>query len=151
MPQAFTVRELAPDTIPQALPLLRATWPEVELPGWSGFVDTFRGDLYAQAEVTAMLDPQGGLCGLFAARVEHDFRDGRTLAMPLFTAMDVGNSLAPVKALLEAAEAMARDHGCSGLEIRLDNRQRALIERLRFLELRLSGSLYSSTIAAPPH
>jgi GNAT superfamily N-acetyltransferase len=151
VPQAFTIRALTPDAIPQALPLLRATWPGVELPGWSRFVDAFRGDLYAQAEITAMFDPQGSLCGLFAARVEHDFRDGRTLALPLFTAVDVGNSLAPVKALLEAAEAMARDRGCSGLEIRLDTQQRALIERLRFLELRLSGSLHSATIATAPH
>jgi len=34
------------------------------------------------------------------------------------------------------------------LEIRLDNQQRALIERLRCLGRRLSGSLHSSTIAA---
>jgi hypothetical protein len=149
MLQAFTVRALTPDAIPQALPLLRATWPEVELPGWSRFVDAFRNDLYVQAEITAMSDSQGALCGLFTSRVEHDLQDGRTLAISLFTAMDVGNSLAPVKALLEAAEAMARNRGCSGLEIRLDSQQRALIERLRFLELRLSGSLYSSTIL--PH
>lgn len=151
MPQGFTVRELTPDAIPQALPLLRATWPEVELPGWSRFVDAFRANLYAQAEITAMFDSQGGLCGLFAARVEHDFRDVRTLAIPLFTAIDVVNSLAPARALIEAAEAMARDRGCSGLEIRLDNQQRALIARLHVLQMRPSGSVHSSTIAAAPH
>lgn len=151
MSHAFTVRELTQDLTAQALPLLRATWPAVDLQGWRGFVDAFRRDLYAQAEVTVMFDSQGGLCGLFASRLEHDLRGGRALAIPLFTAIDVGNSLAPVKSLLEAAEAMARERGCSGLEIRLDNEQRALVKQLRYLELRHSGSLHSSPIAAAPH
>src|SRR4051812_19007686 len=118
---------------PQALPLVQATWPQVDLAGWLSFVRFFTGKLGSDSAILAMRDASGSLCGILAHRLEQDLRNGPTLFVPLFTAVDIANSLQTVRALLDIAQARARELGCTGLQIRVDKEQFQLAARLRSL------------------
>ncbi len=121
---------------PQALPLVQATWPEVDLPTWLDFVRFFNNG--AATPGSGMLitrDPSGYLCGILAYRRDHDLRIGLVLSVQLFTVVDVANSLHGVRALLDAAETRASELGCAGVQIRLDRDQSQLGLRLRALGL----------------
>jgi hypothetical protein len=147
MSESFTAAELVPANLPQALPLLRATWPEIDLATWQGFAENFRRDHRTHAALIGLFDTCGGLCGLFASCIEHDLRGGQILAVPLFTVVDIGNSLKPVRALAKTAEARAKNHSCRSLEIRLTSEQGELIKRLRSLGFGYSGTTFSSPTA----
>jgi hypothetical protein len=99
--------------------------------------------------IVGLLDSAGGLCGLFACRLEHELCEGRVLSISLFTAVDIANSLEPVRALLAAAEAKAKFYGCGSLRIRLSRDQSELVNRLRGLGLARSAVVHSLTIGAP--
>lgn len=158
MSGSFTVEDLQPAVVPQALPLVRATWPEIDLAAWQGFTDAFHREPKAPAPgaITGLYDASGVLCGLFASRVEHHLWEGRILGIPLFTVVDIGNSPQPVRALLGAAEAKAKENACVGMQIRLAVEQGGLMKRLRDFGLEYSGSVYStgslakSTALSPP-
>ena len=149
MSPSFRVEDLTQTTLPQALPLLRATWPKVELAAWQEYADEFR---YRQAptKIDVMFDSTGSLCGLFASRIERSLSGGSVLAIPLFTVVDVGNSLAPVEALLDSAAALASQSGCAHLQIRLDPTQRKLARRLRHLGLEFAEPVGSSLVGIAP-
>lgn len=140
----FTIAELQPAAVPQALPLVRATWPEIDLAAWQNFAGAFHGEHAAPASITGLFDGSGVLCGVFAARTEHHLWNRRILGIPLFTVVDIGNSPQPVRALLDAAEAKAKQNDCSGMEIRLAIEQGGLMKRLRHFGLEYSGSVYST-------
>jgi hypothetical protein len=143
--------ELAPADLAQALPLLRITWPELDLPAWQAFAAEFRSAYKAEARITGLFDNAGGLCGLLASRIDHAF-GGRILTVPIFTAVDIANSLAPVQALLDHAQAKMNEHGCSSLQIHLANAQRELMKRLGPFGMHPSGVLYSIAVhPAPRH
>ena len=129
----FAARDLAPAEIPYALPLVRATWPAMDHNAWRDFTVSFCADSTLNPAITALSDPGGGLCGLFASRID-DLRGKRVLAVPLFTVIDIGNSLEPVRALVAAVEAKAADSNCSAIDIRLGQGQAGL--RKRLLQLR---------------
>lgn len=147
MPGSFTVEELQPGAVPQALPLVRATWPEIDLAAWQDFTDAFHREPVAPAPaaITGLFDASGVLCGLFASRIEHHLWEGRILGIPLFTVVDIGNSPQPVRALLDAAEAKAKENGCAGMQIRLAIEQGSLMKRLCDFGLEYSGSVYSTS------
>jgi hypothetical protein len=151
MSASFVVHELAQGRISLALPLLRATWPKMDISAWEGFVDAFRRHYAAPAGITGLYDASGALCGLFASRIEPGLRAMRILAIPLFTVMDIGNSLGPVRALLDAAEAKATELDCFGVQIHLASEQNALARRLRNLGLEQASTLYLSTAGAAQH
>jgi hypothetical protein len=77
----------------------------------------------------------GCFCGVFAYRVARDLLIGPILAVYLFTAVDVANSLRTIRALLVAAETRALELGCTAVRIRLCNGQAELASRLRTLGL----------------
>jgi hypothetical protein len=135
MPGKFSIVDLAPADVPRALPLLRATWPELDLVAWQTFAGAFCSEGAAQAQIASCDDSSGGLCGLFASRIEVGLCEGRLLAIPLFTAIDIGNSLEPLRALLAATETRAATHACGGMQIRLSMEQSGLSKRLRSLGL----------------
>lgn len=143
--RSFTVEDLVLRRLPQALPLLRATWPTIDLAGWQRFAEAFACREQAGASITGMFDSSGGLCGLFVSRVEHRLRE-RVLAIPLFTVVDIANSQAPVRALLDGVEARAKSCGCTIIEVRLDTGQTELVKRLRSFGLNPVGTMYASPI-----
>jgi hypothetical protein len=145
----FTIVDLVEADVPTALPLLRATWPELDLPTWQDFASIFCSNRAVKAKITCLHDAHGGLCGLFASRVEHGLCEGRFLAIPLFTAVDIGNSLRPVQLLLDAASAQAKESGCADIQIRLASEQSELVKRLRFLGLYHAGTSYAYPVGLP--
>jgi hypothetical protein len=127
---------------PQALPLVQATWPEVDLLNWLSFVRFFNGETTGpESCILVMSDPSGHLCGILAYRLDHNLRDGLMLSIPLFTAVDVANSLQTVRALLDIAKARASELGCAGVQIRMDKEQSKLAARLRSLGLSSEAGL----------
>jgi hypothetical protein len=56
--------------------------------------------------------------------------------------MDVANSLRPVRALLDAADAQGRELGCNVVQIHLGDNQARLASRLRRLGLNHHASLH---------
>ncbi|HVA14917.1 MAG TPA: hypothetical protein VNF99_16850 [Stellaceae bacterium] len=148
MSEPLRAAELAPADLAQALPLLRVTWSKLDLPAWQTFAANFCGQDRAEARITGLFDSGGGLCGLLASRIDHTLDGGRILAIPVFTAVDIANSLAPVRALLDLAQAKMNEHGCGSLQIHLVSTQGELVKRLRAFGLRHSGSHYSATADA---
>jgi hypothetical protein len=136
MSRSYDAVILSTDLVPQAFPLIRATWPGVDLVAWGSFVRFFNEQQSAgQSGVQALRDATGGLCGVFAYRLDWDLRLGRMLSVQLFTAVDVANSLPTVRALLDAVEVRALQLSCDGIEIRLCGGQAGLAGRLRRLGL----------------
>ncbi len=127
--RCFTAQNLASAEILYALPLVRATWPAMDRAAWQGFVACFCANSALSPAITALSDRGGGLCGLFASRID-DRLGKRILTVPLFTVVDIGNSLEPVRALIDAVEARAAENKCSGIDIELGEGQTRLRERL---------------------
>ena len=110
MRASFASVVLSGDQVPQALPLVQATWPGVDLASWESFVTFFSGRAASEESgLLALCDGAGYLCGVLAYRRDWDLRAGPILAVPLFTAVDVANSLQIVRALLDAAERQASE------------------------------------------
>jgi hypothetical protein len=142
--RVFQIAALGGNSRLQAFPLLQATWPDLDLAGWLAFADRFAGDADGASKgIAGLQDDSGTLCGLFAYRIDHTLRDGRILAIPLFTAMDLANSQEPICALLAAMKERARLCHCNRLRIELDRRQSGLADRLRRLGASRSGILHS--------
>jgi hypothetical protein len=143
MSMSFHVAALSGDQVPLALPLIQATWPGADLAAWGSFVAFFTERIEPKVSgVLALHDGAGHICGVFAYRVERDLRAGPTLAIQLFTAVDVVNSLRTVRALLDAADLRAHELGCAGVQIRLSNDQAGLASRLRVLGLSSQSGLF---------
>jgi hypothetical protein len=143
MTLSFHVAALSDDQVPQAFPLIQATWPGAELSAWRSFVRFFNDrNMGEHAGVLAVRDPSGAICGILAYRLDRDLRAGRMLAVQLFTAVDLANSPRTVQVLLDAAEARAVDLGCAGVQIRLYGDQSGLAARLRRLGLSCDGDLF---------
>src|SRR6266849_2962027 len=124
MSVSFNVGILSGDQVPLAFPLIQATRRRR-----SG-----RG-------VLALRDQAGCICGVLAYRLDRDLRAGPMLAVHLFTAVDLLNSLRTVRALLEAADGQALELGCAGVQIRLRNDQSGLASHLRSLGVAPEASL----------
>jgi len=130
----------------EVLPLLQATWPGTDLAGWERYGQFFGGKPAAESGLLAMRDSGDCLCGLLVYRLHWSLDRGPVLTVPLFTAVDVANSLEAVRALLEAAERQASALHCAAVEIRLDRAQSRLADRLRLLGLSSGADVFGKTI-----
>jgi hypothetical protein len=143
MSMSYRVAALSDDQVPQAFPLIQATWPGADLTAWQSFVQFFNDRSAAgSAGVLAVRDPAGSICGVLAYRLDRDLRVGRLLAVQLFTAVDLMNSPRTVGALLDAAEGRACELNCDGVQIRLYGDQSGLASRLRALGLSSEGGVF---------
>jgi hypothetical protein len=143
MSTSFHAVVLSDDLVPQALPLIRATWPSVNLTAWRNFVQAFAGPAAPQGSgVLGLCDQAGCLCGVLAYRLDQNLEGCPVLAVHLFTAADLANSKRTLRALLEAAERRALELGCTGLQIRLSTGQTGLASRLRALGLSSDAKLF---------
>ena len=122
--------------IPQVLPLIKATWPGVDLDTWRRFAKFFvhgRGGDLAGARI--LQDSADCICGIFVYRLERDLQHGLVLAVPLFSAVDVANSPNTTRALLEACLTQAGSLECETLHVHLYEQQSGLASRLKKLGL----------------
>jgi hypothetical protein len=153
MGSRFAIVGLAGEQVARALPVIQATWPGIDLPAWERFVLSF-GDAAASgsgpaAGMVALHDGGGTVCGVLAYRRDQDLRGRATLAVPLFTAIDLANSPRTVRALLDAAEALASELRCGQVEIRLYEEQGEFVSRLRELGLTADTSLLRLKVEPP--
>jgi hypothetical protein len=143
MSVSFTISALSNDQVPLAFPLIQATWPNADLASWLSFVAFFDDPAAAAGSgVLALRDPAGCICGVLAYRLDRDLQAGLILAVHLFTAIDLANSLRTVRALLDAVELRGVELGCTGLQIRLHSDQPELAQRLRALGLAFEGGVF---------
>jgi hypothetical protein len=151
MSVSFNVAALSGDQVPLAFPLIQATWPSADLASWQSFVEFFNDQIGAKRSgVLALRDPAGSICGVLAYRLSRDLQAGPILAVHLFTAVDLQNSLRTVRALLDAANMEALKLGCTGVQIRLRNDQTKLASRLRSLGMVPEASLLSKRTNSAP-
>ena len=148
---SFQTGPLSESLLAETLPLVQTTWPLTDLASWRRYIRPFGGKA-AQAGLMTMRDSSSCLCGLLAYSLYRPLGPGLVLALPLFTAVDVANSLRAVRALLGAAEKQASLLSCTSLEIRLDRGQSQLSDRLRSLglsaEVGLLGKMVPSQIGS---
>ena len=149
MGSRFEIVGLAGEHVARALPVIQATWPNIDLPSWERFVGGFADSEQRPAGLLALHDGAGTLCGVLAWRRDQDLRGRATLAVPLFTAVDLANSPYTVRALLDAAEALACELTCGHVEIRLYEEQGEFVSRLRELGLTADASLLRLAVAPP--
>ena len=144
---SFHTGPLSEAGVAEALPLVRVTWPGTDLASWRRYIQAFGGNSGAEAGVLAMRDTSDRLCGLLAYSLDRRLGPPSLfLAVPFFTAMDVANSLRPVRLLLGAAERQASALHCASLEIRLARGQSQLAERLRSLGFSTEATLLGRTV-----
>jgi hypothetical protein len=141
MASRFAIVELKGEQVARALPVVQATWPGVDLPAWQQFVLAFDTADRSVSGMVALHDAAGTVCGVLAYRRDQDLRGRATLAVPLFTAIDLANAPRTVRALLDAAEVLASGLGCAQVEIRLHEEQGEFVSRLRELGLTADASL----------
>ncbi len=143
MRPSFSAFALSNELIPQTLPLIRATWPNVDLAAWRGYVQFFSGQAEPKVSgVSGLRDGAGCYRGLFAYQLERDLLLGPVLAVHLFTAVDIINSPRTAKVLLDCAEARAFDSGCVAMRIRLCGPQVEMASQLRSLGLSSDGGQF---------
>ncbi|HWE75693.1 MAG TPA: hypothetical protein VG328_21215 [Stellaceae bacterium] len=143
MSRTFKIATLDNASRAQAFPLLRATWPDLDLEDWLAFADRFANSGDTSTGLVGLRDDSGALCGLFVYRIGHTLRDERILSIPLFTAMDLANSLEPVRALLNAVKDRAELCDCLRLRIELASEQTGLANRLHRLGTSRCGMVHS--------
>jgi hypothetical protein len=149
MARSFATFTLSPDQAALAFPLVHAAVPIVDLRTWQDFV---RATVDTSGQVTGGalgLRHEGGyVCGLMVYRKQRDLRHGMTLAVDLFVALDVVSEAAAATALLDAAEAKAREIGCVAVQIRLNADWQSLAEQLSFHGYGADGQILAKALHA---
>ena len=144
---SFRIVSLSEDEAAQCLPLIRITWPDVDLEHWRRFVRSYTAQRReSRSGALALRDAADYFSAMFAYRVEPDIQRGLVLAVHLFTAVDLTNSPNFARMLVSAAEAKARELGCSGIEIRLYRAQSTLALHLQSLKLVDSAAIMSKSV-----
>lgn len=114
----FYVDALDPVMADAAYPLVRSIAPEVTLEDWLDYV----GRRCREGGLKALFADNGGLIGLFSYRFGERLRHGRVLALDDFVTFELSQAAPARKALVAAAEDLARSLGCTGLEVRVGQR-----------------------------
>jgi hypothetical protein len=140
MQTSFVIERLTNEQASQAFPLVHASNPGIELPGWRDFVRFHNSQLpLDHSGVFAMRDRASCICGVFAYRLEQDLINGPIFSIQLFLAADILNSLSTVRALLDAAEVSASKLACTVVQVRLSKNQAMIGSQLETLGLATDG------------
>ncbi|GEM_PF-1947561 len=146
----FSVVDLSGDQAAPTLPLAQVTWPGIGLEHWRNFIQSFTGERAATPSgIVGMQDAREYFCAMFAYRTDLHVQGARTMSVQFFTAVDLANSRIFAQRLLAAAEAKARELGCSRIDIRLYKTQSSLTSQLRSLGLVDTAAVVSKAIEAP--
>ncbi|WP_246450353.1 hypothetical protein [Sphingomonas rhizophila] len=111
----FYVDAVTPAQADSAYPLIRAVAPEVTLEGWKDYVQR----RYRSGGLLGLWDNRGGIVGVLSYRLGERMRHGLVLALDDFVTFELSQAAPGRAALLEAAEKLGRDLGCTGLELRI--------------------------------
>lgn len=111
----FYVDAVTPAQADDAYPLIRAIAPEVTVEGWRDYVQR----RYRMGGLLGLHSETDGIVGLLSYRLGERMRHGLVLALDDFVTFELSQAAPGRKALLAAAERLALDLGCTGLELRL--------------------------------
>ena len=114
----FYVDAIAPAQADWAYPLIRAIAPDVSADDWRDYVRR----RFSSGGLLGLWDGRGGIVGLLSYRLGERMRHGLVLALDDFVTFELSQAAPGRRALLEAAEKLARELGCGGLELRLASR-----------------------------
>lgn len=114
----FYVGALTPAQAAGAYPLVRAIAPEVTLEGWRDYVQR----RYRAGGLLGLRDENDCIVGVLSYRLGERMRHGLVLALDDFVTFELSQAAPGRAALLEAAEKLGRDLGCTGLELRVSAR-----------------------------
>jgi len=114
----FYVDALTPAQADWAYPLIRSIAPEVSPEDWEDYVQR----RYRSGGLLGLWDGRGGIVGVLSYRLGERMRHGLVLALDDFVTFELSRAAPGRRALLDAAEKLARDLGCTGLELRLASR-----------------------------
>jgi hypothetical protein len=149
MTKSFISFALRPDQTAVVYPLVHAAVPGIDLEAWRKFVRAFGGpDPSLPAGALGLRNEAGYICGLVLFRCDHDLRHGKVLAVNLFIALDLVNEEEAASALLQAAEAKAREFACTAIHIRLDTTQKSLGQRLAASGYRGEADIFCRVVDA---
>jgi len=114
----FCVDELKTSEADAAFPLVRAIAPEVTLDDWRDYVR--RRSM--QGGLLGLFGADGEVAGLLSYRLGERLRHGTVLALDDFVTFELSRNAPGRRALLAAAEDLARHLGCTGIELRIGAR-----------------------------
>jgi hypothetical protein len=147
---SFSIVELSSNLAHQTLPLVRATWPAVDLATWRAYVEHFSTQAAPKVSgVHGLRDSGGCFCGIYVYELDRDLLLGPVLAVHLFTTVDIANSPRTVRALLDTAETQAIKLGCMGMRVRLRNSQVELASKLHCLGLTPEAQFHKKVALRP--
>lgn len=125
----FQALSLADHQLSLALPLVRLTWPEMDLAAWQDFARAIRGE---GGGLLALWEGDY-ICGVLAYRRQAGLA-GPVLQVPLFTVADLANRPGVAEALVDAVGTLGEQLGCRAVHVEFDARQSRLAASLRGLE-----------------
>lgn len=114
----YCVDELKTSEADAAFPLVRAIAPEVTLNDWRDYVR--RRSM--QGGLLGLFGADGEIAGLLSYRLGERLRHGTVLALDDFVTFELSRNAPGRRALLVAAEDLARKLGCTGIELRIGAR-----------------------------
>jgi len=114
----FTVVDINEKLFDAAFALIRVTAPEVSAEQWSDYARKVR----LRGGLLGLIGADGALFGLVTYRVEESLRRGRLLLLDNFVTFELNRAAPGRHALCNAAEVLAREQGCTAIEVRLDSR-----------------------------
>lgn len=114
----FYVDALTPVQADGAYPLVRSIAPEVTLEEWRDYVQR----RYRSGGLLGLKNENDDIIGVISYRLGERMRHGLVLALDDFVTFELSQAAPGRAALLEAAEKLGRDLGCTGLELRVGSR-----------------------------
>lgn len=114
----FYVDALTPVQADGGYPLVRSIAPEVTLEAWRDYVQR----RYRSGGLLGLKDENDCIIGLLSYRLGERMRHGLVLTLDDFVTFELSQAAPGRAALLEAAEKLGRDLGCTGLELRVGSR-----------------------------
>jgi hypothetical protein len=114
----FCVEELKTSEADSAFPLIRAIAPEVSIEDWRDYVR--RRSM--QGGILGLLGADGEISGLLSYRLGERLRHGTVLALDDFVTFELSQDAPGRRALLAAAKELAKELGCTGIELRIGPR-----------------------------
>ncbi|HSR72807.1 MAG TPA: hypothetical protein VLL72_10550 [Kiloniellales bacterium] len=119
----FEIKDLKPDRVAQAYPLVQAALPRVSLDAWRHYASTFlTGGQTARCGILTVVDVQDCIVGLCVYRIESDLAHGRVLIVDHIVALDLFRRAAVIAEILSGVEHLARSAGCSAIHTTVANR-----------------------------
>lgn len=114
----FSIDELKTSEADAAFPLIRAIAPEVTLDDWRDYAR--RRSM--QGGMLGLFGADGEVTGLLSYRLGERLRHGTVLALDDFVTFELSQTAPGRRALFAAAEDLARQLGCTGVELRIGAR-----------------------------